>query len=438
LDQALEISKHIGSVSQQIQVLLQLSTAEYRGSGDYAQAQADAAKAIDMAQSNGLENLTARGLIDLGNAYFLKGDADEARKAYTQSLEYARRYRSERNEARALFSLGNLALRYGDTDDGIRNVQQALVWFQRGGYQKESANALVLLARAQRQKGDYAGALQSFEQQLLLANRMADSGMVALAQHGRGTVLEAQGRLPEALAAYRDAYDASHKAADDLNAAYNLLNTAGIYWRLGRYREARQAIADVGLSPVRAVVAIADQTRADMALSQGDFASAMKFSQQVLDQPNLTADLQVKAKGTLGLARIASGLRREGLAAVAEAEQVAEKSSSAWLIAGARLAYAEALLAAGDAQRARGMASAAQQWFAGAGNQAAEWRCLLAVAGAEKALGDTAKSLANTQKTNQIVAGLKQKWDSDSYKTYLDRPDIQERGRQLARLAAAR
>ena len=69
-----------------------------------------------MARANGLENLTTRGLVDLGNAYFLKGDADDAKKAFTQSLDYARRYRSEHNEARALLSLGSLAMRYGDLD----------------------------------------------------------------------------------------------------------------------------------------------------------------------------------------------------------------------------------------------------------------------------------------------------------------------------------
>ena len=80
LGQAMELSKSIDSVSQQIQAQLQLSAAEYRGGTDYAQAQSDAAKAIEMARANGLENLTTRGLIDLGNACFLKGDADEARR----------------------------------------------------------------------------------------------------------------------------------------------------------------------------------------------------------------------------------------------------------------------------------------------------------------------------------------------------------------------
>jgi tetratricopeptide (TPR) repeat protein/tRNA A-37 threonylcarbamoyl transferase component Bud32 len=438
LGQALKLSTDIGSVSQEIQSLLQLSAAEYRGSGDYAQAQADAARAIDMARVNGLENLTARGLVDLGNAYFLKGDADEARKAYSQSLDYARRFHSERNEARALFSLGSLAMRYGDVDAAIRDIQQALVWYRRGGYQKETGNALVLLARAQRQKGDYPAALLSFEQQLHLGEQMGDPSLVALAQQGRGTVLLAQGRLPESLAAYRQAYDAARKTRDQLSTAYDLLNSAEVYWRLGRYPESRQALGDAIPSPSRGVAALGDLTRAEMALSQRDFHGAMEFSRHVLDQQNLDIDLTVAAKSVMGAAQAATGARREGLAALSEAAQLAAKSGSALLAADARLAYAEALLAAGDAQRARESALAAQQWFAGAGNQEAEWRSWLVAGGAEKALGNPAKSRENVQKAAGLLASLQQKWDSDSYKTYLGRPDIQDRGKQLATLAAAR
>lgn len=438
LDQALELSKNIGSVSQQIQALLQLSFAEYRGATDYAQAQSDAAKAIEMARSNGLENLTTRGLIDLGNAYFLKGDADEARKAFTQSLEYARRYRSERNEARALASLGSLAMRYGDVDEAIRDVQQALVWYQRGGYQKETASSLVLLARAQRQKGDFAAALHSFDQQLHLASQMGDSSSVALAQQGSGTVLLAQGRLPEALAAFRQAYEAAHKTGDQLNSQYDLLDSAEVYWRLGRYQEARESLGLAGPSPSRAVAALDDQTRAEMALSQRDFRGAMDSSRRVLDQPNLGIDLTVAAKRTIGAAKIATGARNEGLAALAEAAQLAGKSGSAQLAANTRLAYAEALLTAGEAQRARDTALAAQQWFAGAGNQEAEWRSWLVASGAENGLGHAGKSQENAQKAAQLLASLQQKWDADNYKTYLGRPDIQDRGKQLAKLAGTR
>jgi serine/threonine protein kinase/predicted Zn-dependent protease len=438
LGQALKLSTDIGSISQEIQALLQLSAAEYRGSSNFTEAQADARKAIEMARANGLESLTARGLVDLGNAYFLKGDVDEAREAYTQSLDYARRFHSERNEARALFGLGNLALRYGDVEEAIRNVQQSLVWYQRGGYQKETANALVLLARAQRQKGDYAAALESFERQLQIGKQIGDASLMALAEQGRGTVLLALGRLPEALAAYRQGYDSARKIGDQLDAAYDLLNSAEVYWRLGRYTEAKQALADAAPSPSRAVAALADQTRAELALSQRDYRTAIDASRQVLAQTNLTIDATAGAKSTLGTAQVATGARREGLAALAEASELAAKSGSALLVADTKLAYAEALLTTGDGRRALEAASAAQKWFASVGNQEAEWRTWLVMSAAEKALGNGEKTLEDGQKAVQALATVQQKWDSDSYKTYQARPDIQDRGKQLATLTAAR
>jgi tetratricopeptide (TPR) repeat protein/predicted Ser/Thr protein kinase len=437
LGQALELSAHIGSVSQEIQSLLQLSAAEYRAA-DYAQAQSDTAKAIDMARAAGLENLTTRGLVDLGNAYFLKGDAGEAKKAYTQSLEYARRYRSEHNEARALLSLGSLAVRYGSVDEAIGDVQQALTWFQRGGYQKETANALVLLARAQRQKGDYSAALGSFDEQLRLSNQLGDLSQTALAEQGRGSVLQAQGRLPESLAAYRQAYEAAHKTGDPLNSAFDMLDAADVYWRLGRYEEARQALDQAGSASSRAVAALDNEIRAGMALSRRDFAGAIEFCRRVLEEPNVSIDLTVAAKSTLGAAKFASGSRREGLADLNEATRMAAKSGSAPLIANSGLAYAEALVASGEARKALDAARAAQQWFAGAGNVEAEWRSWLEVARAESALGAAADSRESAEKANQGLASLQEKWDSESYKAYLNRLDIQERRNYLNKVAGLR
>ena len=345
---------------------------------------------------------------------------------------------SERNEARALFSLGSLAMRYGDVDEAIQDVKQALLWFQRGGYQKETANSLVLLARAQRQKGDYPSALRSFEEQLHLATQMGDPALAALAQQGSGAVLLDQGRLPEALAAYRQAYEAARKSNDRLNSEYDLLDSADVYWQLGRYPEARQSLDDAGPSPSRAVAALDDRIRGAMALSQRDFPGAIEFSRQVLAQPNLGIDLTVAAKSMLGRSQIASGARAQGLAALAEAAQLAEKSGSTRLIAEIRLAYAEALLAAGGAQRARDTALAAQQWFAGAGNQEAEWRSWLVAAGAESFLRHADKSQDSAQKAVQLLATLQQKWDAENYKTYMSRPDIQDRRNQLSKLAGTR
>ncbi len=437
LEQALELSRHIGSLPQQIVALLQVSATDCRAN-DFPQAQADATRAIDLARANGLESLTARGLVDLGNAYFLKGDAEEARKYFTQSLEYARRYNSQRNEARALFSLGSLEMHYGDPGAGLRNVEQALAFYQRGGYQKETAQALILVARAQRQKGDYAAALQSFDRQLEIGRKRGDFTQIALAQQGSGIVLQLEGRLPEALARFREACEADRKSGDQVSTAYDLLSLSEATWRLGRYAEARQLLEKGSFGASRAVLAVADQTRAAMALSQRQFSVAIEISGRLLSQTGLSADAVAAAKAILGRAQISTGARRDGLASTTEAAELASKSGSASLVAETDLAHAEALLAAGEARKALEAALAAEQWFARAGNQDFGWRCWLAASRAEAALHDAPKSREDAQKALELLAGLGQKWDPDGYKTYLSRPDVQFDRSQLDRLVAAK
>jgi tetratricopeptide (TPR) repeat protein len=225
---------------------------------------------------------------------------------------------------------------------------------------------------------------------------------------------------------------------DKLSTAFDLLDSAEIYWQLGRYQEAEKALDDAIPSASRAVSELDDRIRADMALSRRDYPRAAEFSQRVLDQTGVDIDLTVTAKSTLGRAKVAAGARREGLAAMAEAALLAAKSGSAPLIADTRLANAEVLLTAGEAQRALDAARAAQLWFAGAGNQEAEWRSWLVAAGAESTLGHAGKSRESGEKAAQLLASLQQKWDAENYKTYLSRPDIQDRRNQLTKLAGFR
>ena len=106
LKQAEEMARSTGSVHQRIVILLQIE--QLRPSHErHCRSRARCGRG-PATRDNGLENLTTRGLVDLGNTYFIRGEYDEAAKLFTRSLEYARRYHSGRNEARALLSLGSL------------------------------------------------------------------------------------------------------------------------------------------------------------------------------------------------------------------------------------------------------------------------------------------------------------------------------------------
>jgi tetratricopeptide (TPR) repeat protein len=272
------------------------------------------------------------------------------------------------------------------------------------------------------------------QQQLRVAQQLGDMAQMALAQQGIGIVMEAQGRWPEALSQFQQAYQTDVQTADHQNAVYDLLGEAGVLWQLGRYEEARQTLDGMSRDTTRTASGLAAVMRAEMALSQRQFAAAMSASRQVLTQNLSGGDLLVGAKRSLGLAQLGSGASRDGAASIADAVALAQKSGNPVIIAGAAVSGAEAALAAGSPQAALEQALSAQQWYARAGNLSVEWRCWLLAALAEKALGDAAKSREYAARAAKNLADLSAKWDSESYKTYLARPDIQFDGGRLSRL----
>jgi tetratricopeptide (TPR) repeat protein len=77
--EALKITETTSNEHQRIATLLQLSGL-FAAEGNMVQAQQYASDAINLAGTHGIENLAARGLIDLGNAFFLRGNYGEAEK----------------------------------------------------------------------------------------------------------------------------------------------------------------------------------------------------------------------------------------------------------------------------------------------------------------------------------------------------------------------
>jgi tetratricopeptide (TPR) repeat protein len=261
---------------------------------------------------------------------------------------------------------------------------------------------------------------------------------MALAQQGIGTVLEAQERWPDALLYYREAYAAAKQSGDQLNAAYSLLDSIRILWQLGRYGEARQALEEVVPGASRGFEALLEAARCRMALSQRQFAAAVASGRRLVSQAGLSDETAAEAGSALGLALASTGAGRDGVQSTTRAMALAVKSGKPPLIAETGLAQAEAWLAEGDARQALDTALAAQPGLARAGRQEAEWRCWLVASRAAAALGAGAKSREHAHQASVLLAGLEQKWHSDSYRTYLARPDIQYARSQLVRLAGGK
>ena len=437
LEQSLDMTGHTGNVSQQIVVLQQLSNIELRA-GENQSAERFATQAIDLARANGLEGLATRGLIDLGNAYFIRGEIAEASNRFQQAIDYARRFHAQRSQARALFSMGSLELQHGRPDEGLRKVEEARAWYERGGYQRETAQALILIARAQRQKGDLPEALQSFEQELQIARRLGDQAQVGISQQGIGTVLEAQERWPEALAYFRDASGTAAQSGDRVNAPYYAIDVSRVLCRLGRPDEARRTFEQIDPGSNWTLAMQADFLRAAIALTQRELPAAIENSRRVLARPGLNNSFLAAARSILGLAQAASGARRDALETTAEAAKLSGKYGSTVLMVEPMLARAEALLAAGDRPKALEAALAAQPEFARTNRDEPAWRGWVLAARVESALGNAAKSREYREKAVNSLAALQKKWDSESYLTYLSRPDVQLDRSLLSRLPGAK
>ena len=113
LQQALDKSAGLENKDKRIKVLLNLSNTEIIA-GNLDNAQQYSNEAVELAKSNGLDNLTMQGLIDIGNSYLNKGDYHHAEQSYTEALRLAELYKGARSKSRALLQLASLKSQLGD------------------------------------------------------------------------------------------------------------------------------------------------------------------------------------------------------------------------------------------------------------------------------------------------------------------------------------
>jgi arylsulfatase A-like enzyme/Tfp pilus assembly protein PilF len=154
----------------------------------------------------------------LATALLSAGRPEEARR----TLEAAQRIQPE--DPRLYYLLGMVAEQEGHEDDAPALYRKALALNPR------SAPAHVQLGALALRRGDVAAAERELDAALEI------DPQVASARFWRGQILEHEGRLEEAVAAYLEELDASPR---DLRTAYALADT---YGRLGRIAEQEQVL----------------------------------------------------------------------------------------------------------------------------------------------------------------------------------------------------
>lgn len=434
---ALDTTRAVGNESQQINALIEMSHLYY-SEGKISQAQDYASQAVDMAQQKHLENLATGGLIEVGNASLARGDFVAAEKYYKQALEFARANKGRRREATSLLNLGSLYIQQLRPDEGLALVQQALSFFREGKYRTQISLCLDQVARANRRKGDYEAALQALQQSLQVAQQLGDPPQILSSYTEIGAVLLEQERYPESLDQYDKALAISKSIGNRIYLAYNQASRGDILWRLGRYEEAQQAfnealtIASQPDSAYKPLISEIERSSAELALSQRHFPEARSRSEHALVLAGTAyKSVTIEAKYTLGLVNAFTGSGREGKTLCEEAVKLATEAGDIALLAHATLALAEAALQNGDAQGALAMAKQVQAKFAKSGQQESEWRAWLIAALASQRLNDKTAAQELLARGKEALSRLQQKWGTEAFNHYLERPDVQAWYKQL-------
>jgi hypothetical protein len=251
-------------------------------------------------------------------------------------------------------------------------------------------------------------------------------------------VLAEQERYPEALLRYNQSYEIHKSLNDRRNMAYSLMNRGDVLWRLGRYDEARDSLAqalELANQPdnlVKLVIAEVPLHYAQMALSERHFPEARLKSQQAIELAGTQHQgIAIEAKYTLCLAQALSGDARSGVKSCEESVEMAKGAGDAGLLSRAMLALAESSLEAGDAQASLTNALQVQQSFNRAGQLESEWRAWMIAARASRLKRDERAASEQMAEAVNVLSQLRQKWGDEAFNGYLSRPDIQFSRKQL-------
>jgi tetratricopeptide (TPR) repeat protein len=437
LEEARAIAKVVNNTYQQIKILFQLSSVAIKeGHADLAQQYAN--EAVQLAQTNQMESMIARGNIEIGNVHLGRGNYSDAEKHFQQALEAAQRYGGRRNEARSRLALASLYIQRGEADRGLAFGDQALAFFQPGGYRTETSQALLLRGRAYKQKGDYKSALQSFQDQLKLAEQTGDQGQIAYSHGSIGSLLFAQEQYAEAREHFEEGHSRYKTLGHQLYEGYALMNLGATLWKLGNADGARKMleqateIAKQKSSSFTALQAAIDLVEAEISLNARNLSEAGAKAKQALDLAGgEDKSVAVEAKYLMGLSEGLAGHAAAGIALCEEASNMAASLGNPLLLAKAQLAFAEVALAGGDPKRALEIVRPAQSFFANNGMTESNWRAsLIAGLASEKAL-DHDNAQIYLKGARDAFSSLGQKWGEETFKEYQARPDIQLYRKQL-------
>jgi len=435
LEQAKEKSQALGSQYLEILTRFQLSGVA-ADEGKFAEAEKEAERAVQLAQRRSLEQLTARGFLNIGYTLYQRGDYDKAEPYFIQAIETARRYKEPYLAAMGELSLGGLHIRQNRKKEGLPEIERALDFLKSKGYPREAAEGMRFIVRDKRDHGDFAAAQSICDQLFAFAEQWGDEQLKAISHTETGRVFFYQGRYPEAAKHFEESARRHDALSGWQRAGYAFANLADARWRFGDYSgyaEAREQ-AETRLKKInnsdQRLSAMIQLLRVEATFSQMGFRDVLSQTSTLVNSSD--QDISTKAKIVRCLAQVLSGTANAQTSLCLQALKEAENSDDDMLLAEACLALAEAKLENREQREAGDLAKRAQKVFARMTNLEAEWRAWLLIArSGQSDSGSSQEKKAAVRNAAQRLEQLQAQWGAQTYSGYKKRPDVTLQFNQL-------
>ncbi len=171
-------------------------------------------KARQAAEQNGFQLLLERTLGNLGWCYYNLGEVPQALELLSRAESLADRIGDGDFRYRWLNNIGNVYLRRRAYAQAIGNYQEAERLAAVVGNNRSRAIALNNLAEAALDAGDVASADRYNQQALEIKRQLGDLRSLAHSEWNSARILEAQGRVPEAMSAFTQVAESAHAAGE--------------------------------------------------------------------------------------------------------------------------------------------------------------------------------------------------------------------------------
>lgn len=186
--------------------------------------------------------VTGRNANQTANAYFHRGEFEQARRLWEQALSIFRKIQDQRVIANVLMNLGLSEYESGNLDKAMDRYRQAMEIFHRILDDHGTRDCKVNLSLAYEMRGNYAQALRLQEEAWRLNRTLCDPLVEARILSNMGVIATENGYLKEAEVFYTRSLFLRRQGDDKEGEATDLSNLGVIYDQLGHFGEAQTYI----------------------------------------------------------------------------------------------------------------------------------------------------------------------------------------------------